>query len=382
MNANLSSAQIDLSLLSHNLKELRRVTKPSAMLMAVVKANAYGHGAVEVARQACIEKVDWLGVANISEGMALRGAGVTLPILIFGYTPGEMAKILLENQLTPTVFTFEMAKAFSQYLSTADILNIHVKMDTGMGRLGMVVSNEAHSIEKTDEIKKISKLKGIQLQGIYTHFANADAADKSYTHLQLDRFLHFLDKLKSQGITPEIAHAANSAALIDCPETHLDMVRPGISIYGSYPSETVDKSRVSLKPVMTFKTTIVHLKQVPKGFKVSYNMTYETNSPTLIATVPIGYADGYNRLLSSKGHMIVRGKKVPVVGRVCMDLTLLDVGQIPDVRVGDEVVVFGNQQGESILAEELATSLDTISYEIFTRVGERIERSYVAKNIV
>ena len=378
MNTHLSWARIDLSAFSHNLRELRRVTHPSAMIMAVVKANAYGHGAVEMAGQASLEPVDWLGVANMDEGISLRKAGISLPILIFGYFPAHTAQALLDHRLTPTVYNYEMAQALSHHLPAKKTINVHVKMDTGMGRLGLVVSEQDHAMEKAvSEIQKIAALKGIRIQGVYTHFADADSGNNTYTSLQLKRFLGFLDNLASIGITPEIRHAANSAAVIDHPDTHLDMVRPGISLYGACPSDKADKRRVSLKPVMAMKTKIIFLKQVPKGFKVSYNLTHETQAPTTIATIPIGYADGYNRLLSSKGIMLVKGKKTPVVGRVCMDLTLLDVGHIPNVSIGDEVVVFGHQGNETILVEDLANELNTISYEIFTRIGDRVKRVYI-----
>ena len=379
MNPYLSWAEIDLSAISHNLRELRRITRPSARLMAVIKANAYGHGALEIARLAESEPVDWLGVANIHEGIALRKAGITLPILIFGYTPGVMAPALQTHGLTQTVTSFQAAEALSFHLSPNEKpLDLHLKMDTGMGRMGFFISESPEDMDAAlNEAKLIAGLKGVHLQGICTHFAHADAADKTYTRTQFSRFLHFLDLLKSMGIRPEIVHAANSAAVIDLPETHLDMVRPGISIYGSYPSDAVDKTAIALQPAMTVKTRIIQLKHVRENFKISYNMTYETRISTTIAAVPIGYADGYNRLLSSRGFMLVRGQRAPVVGRVCMDLTMIDVGHIPDVALEDEVVVFGKQGRQSIRVEELAAEIGAINYEIYTRIGDRVERIYL-----
>jgi len=381
VSSSLSCAQIDLDAIAHNLKELRRVAKPSARLMAVIKANAYGHGSLEIARLAADMKVDWLGVANIHEGMVLRKAGIRLPVLIFGYTPSHMVQALQSFDLTPSVYSRGMAKALSESLSSLkNPLNIHLKMDTGMGRLGIVVPDDLRIQEKTiAEVLAIAGLKGLRLQGLYTHFADADSPDKSYTEDQVSRFMKILSGLKASGIVPELAHAANSAAVIDFPESHLDMVRPGISIYGSYPSQTVDKNKVTLKPAMTLKTKIIQLKNVPEGFKVSYNRTWETKVPTVIATIPMGYADGINRLLSSKAFMLVKGQRAPVAGRVCMDLTMLDVGHIPGVAVEDEVVVFGNQGGETLLVEEHAQAASTISYEIFTRIGDRVERIYNRK---
>jgi alanine racemase len=345
--------------------------------MAVIKANAYGHGAAEVARLAADEKADWLGVANFHEGMALRKARIQLPVLIFGYTPASLAPALQELDLTPSVYSVDMARALSENLTPGENpLNIHVKLDTGMGRLGILSTDDPRTQEKAfQEVKAIAALKPLHLQGLYTHFANADSEDQSYSKTQLARFLEILSHLKASGVSPDIAHAANSAAVIDFPESHLDMVRPGISMYGSYPSSSME-NRIRLKPAMTVKTRIIQLKNVPKGFKASYHMTWEAKAPTKIATIPIGYADGFNRLLSSKASMLVNGQRAKVAGRVCMDLTLLDVGHIPGVAVEDEVVVFGKQGKETLLVEELAQAAGTISYEIYTRIGDRIERIY------
>lgn len=377
MHSPLSCAEIDLGAIAHNLKELRRAARPRASLMAVIKANAYGHGAAEVARLAADEKADWLGVANFHEGMALRKARIQLPVLIFGYTPASLAPALQELDLTPSVYSVDMARALSENLTPGENpLNIHVKLDTGMGRLGILSTDDPRTQEKAfQEVKAIAALKPLHLQGLYTHFANADSEDQSYSKTQLARFLEILSHLKASGVSPDIAHAANSAAVIDFPESHLDMVRPGISMYGSYPSSSME-NRIRLKPAMTVKTRIIQLKNVPKGFKASYHMTWEAKAPTKIATIPIGYADGFNRLLSSKASMLVNGQRAKVAGRVCMDLTLLDVGHIPGVAVEDEVVVFGKQGKETLLVEELAQAAGTISYEIYTRIGDRIERIY------
>jgi alanine racemase len=374
----LSCTEIDLSAITHNLEELRRVTRPTARLMAVIKANAYGHGALEVARLASEMKVDWLGVANLQEGIHLRQSGIKLPVLIFGYTQAKLAPALQEFHLTPSVYSLDMARALSENLASGQTpLSIHVKLDTGMGRLGILVSDDPEVQERAvKEVQSIAALKKLRLQGLYTHFADADSGDKSYSKLQLARFLEILNTLKGSGISPEIAHAANSAAVIDFPESHLDLVRPGISLYGSYPSAAMNQNRVELIPAMTLKTKIIQLKNVPKGFKVSYNMTWEAPTPTVIATIPLGYADGFNRLLSSNASVLVNGQRARVAGRVCMDLTLLDVGHIPGVAVEDDVVVFGKQGKETLLVEELAQAAGTISYEIYTRIGDRIERIY------
>ena len=377
MNTYSAWAVIDIEAFSHNLMRLRGATAPGAMFMAVVKANAYGHGAIELARRAAALNADWLAVAGIEEAVALRTAGIGLPILIFGHTPADMAQALIENRLTPTLFSLEAAEKLARHLPKQSRLNVHIKVDTGMGRLGMMVTDDPKTLDAAaSEIRQIAALSGIRIQGLYTHFAEADAEDKTFTRLQLDRFRNLVAALADVRITPEIAHAANSAAVIDLPETHLDMVRPGISLFGAYPSDAVNRNRVRLKPVMSLKTRIIQVKAVPKGFPVSYSRTYVTHAPTTIATVPIGYADGYNRLFSSQGHMLVNGCKASVAGRVTMDLTLLDVGQVPGVAVGDEVVVMGAQQDLAITAEEMAKTLGTISYEIFTRISERVKRIY------
>ncbi|MBI5592240.1 MAG: alanine racemase [Deltaproteobacteria bacterium] len=385
MNSNLIWSEIDLKAISYNVRELRRITSPDSRLMAVVKANGYGHGAVEVALAALKNGASCLGVARMVEGLHLRKAGITAPILILGYTPPEHSATLVSHCLTQTVYTFEAAEALSEaaaLLQTRAI--VHIKVDTGMGRLGLLPDNPRISLlgkhlpgNAQRVIESISRLPHVEIEGIFTHFATADSRDKTYTRQQLERFLEFLDKLKIHGLEFPLRHAANSAALIDLPETHLDMVRPGISLYGFYPSAEVGKERISLAPAMTFKTRIIHVKMVPAGFHVSYGLTYQTENPTVIATVSAGYADGLNRLLSSRGQMLVRGSRAGIVGRICMDLTLLDVGHIPDVRIGDEVVIFGSQGQECIPVEEMAESLNTIHYEIVTSLSSRVARVFL-----
>jgi alanine racemase len=384
----LTWAEIDLNAYAHNIKELRRITQPDAMLMAVVKANGYGHGAAEVAREALQNGAQWLGVARINEAVELRQAGLKAPILILGYTPADLARQLIEYDLTQTVYSYSNAELFSGKASKlGKKISVHVKIDSGMGRLGLVT--DALFPEKTireanpnpvDVIDKITKLAGLDVQGIFTHFATADSADKSYANQQLEIFLDILHQLHLTGLQPPIRHAANSAALIDMPESHLDMVRPGIATYGLSPSDEVSKDNVTLKPVMTLKSSIIHLKKVSAGFNVSYGITYQTDKPTTIATVPVGYADGFNRLFSSRGRMLVHEQSVPIIGRVCMDLTMLDVGNVPDIEIEDEVVIFGQQGGASITADEIASQLNTINYEIVSTIMPRVPRIYIRSN--
>jgi alanine racemase len=384
LDASLIRAEIDLKAIAHNIKELRRITHPDAWLMGVVKANGYGHGAIEVARCALQNGAAVLGVARIEEGVQIREAGIEVPILIFGYTLPELTADLFEYDLTQTVYTYTSAQVLSRTAtSLKKKIKIHLKVDTGMGRLGLLPQNfqrdnsVALNADAIEETLAIAGLGGLELEGIFTHFATADSADKTYAEDQLDLFMIFLDRLRKAGLEPPVRHAANSAALIDMPQSHLDMVRPGIASYGLHPSDEVDKKHVSLKPAMALKARIIHLKKVPAGFKVSYGSTHRTPTATTIATIPIGYADGLNRLLSSNGQMLVHGQRAPIIGRVCMDLTMLDVGHIDNVRMGDEVVIFGQQGSGSITVDEIASALNTINYEIVSTITARVPRVYL-----
>ncbi|MBT9439816.1 MAG: alanine racemase [Desulfobacterales bacterium] len=369
-------AEVDLKAIAHNIRELRRITNPKARFMAIVKANAYGHGIIEVARQSLENGAEALGVANIEEGIQLRKAGIDAPVLIFGYTSPVHAKKLIEFDLTQTVYSYETSRALSEAVAAyGKKIKVHIKVDTGMGRLGLLRGIKDNSLS---EVESISRLPMLELEGIYTHFATADKSDRSYAGKQFEIFMDFLNQLRIAGLEIPVTHAANSAAIINMPETHLDMVRAGISIYGLYTSEEVDRSIIKLKPAMELKTKIIHLKKVPAGFKVSYGTTYETEKPTTIATVSIGYADGLNRLLSSKGRMLVcGGQSAPIVGRVCMDMTMLDVGKIPEIAIGEEVVVFGKQGNASISVDEIASTINTINYEVVSTIMERVPRIYL-----
>ncbi|MEZ4525953.1 MAG: alanine racemase [Desulfobacterales bacterium] len=371
----LAWAETDLSAIAHNVRQLRKITSPQARFMAVVKANAYGHGAVEVAKTALRSGADWLGAARMEEGIALRKAGLDAPILIFGYTPPSAGKDIARWDLTQTVYSAESARIFSQTARSAGKkIRIHIKTDTGMGRLGLLTFPKENAEQSVREIKEILRLPGLEPEGIFTHFAASDAGDKSYAHLQMQRFSDFLDRLGREGITFPLRHAANSAAIMDLPESHLDLVRAGIAMYGLRPSDEVAGEHLPLKPAMTLKCRIIHLKKADTGFCVSYGMTHRTQAPTVIATVSIGYADGYSRLLSNKGSMLVHGTRARIAGRVCMDLTMLDTGHIPDTALGDEVVVFGKQGHSTLPAEELAALTGTINYEIVSSLTSRVQR--------
>ena len=383
MPSPLIRAEIDLSAIDHNIKEIRRMIAPDVMILAAVKANAYGHGALRVARQALDSGVNMLGVARINEGIELRNGGITAPILILGNTPPEFAHELMAYNLTCAVSSCETAQGYAAAAGLAKgKIRVHLKIDTGMGRNGFL-SDGFRAFAKGDdagtlaEIEAVCRLAGLEVEGIFSHFAISDAADKTSANRQFDVFTDLLGQIENAGINIPIRHMANSAATIDMPETHLDMVRPGIAVYGLAPSSEVQLDRIDLKPAMAIKATIAHLKDVGAGFNVSYGSTHTTSAPTRIAVVPVGYADGYNRQLSSKGRMLVRGVSAPILGRICMDLTMIDVGHIPDVALGDEVVVLGCQGTETLSADEIAADLKTINYEVVSGITARVPRVYL-----
>lgn len=378
-------AEIDLNAISHNVSALKHILAPGTRLMAAVKANAYGHGVLEVAGQALSSGADALGVARISEAMQIREGGIDVPILIFGHTPQALAPRLIDYDLTQAVWSYETAAILSDIAQAGKTkIKAHINIDTGMGRLGILPCDLTRPCDPgyireeapLQMVEAVCRLPGLYVEGIYTHFASADEADKTSATRQFKIFSEFLARLKQNGIEFKIRHAANSAAIIDMPETHLDMVRAGIAIYGYYSSGSVNTRKISLRPALTLKSRIIHLKAVGAGFKVSYGGTEETAHPTTIATVSVGYADGYSRRLSSKGKMMIAGRLAPVIGRVCMDQTMLDVGCLPDVRVGDEVVVLGSQGNSPIAVDEIAKYLNTISYEILTGISHRVARIY------
>ncbi|MFZ5647517.1 MAG: alanine racemase [Bacillota bacterium] len=366
-------AELDLDSLAHNLREIRRVTDPKADIMAVVKANGYGHGAVQVSRVALASGATRLAVARSSEGAELRRAGITAPILVMGYTPPEMIPQVAEYKLEQCVHGIDYAVEVNDRAGGTGIkIPVHIKVDTGMGRLGVL----AGSGSAVDQVKKIAAQPNLEAVGIFTHFASADAADKSYALHQLETFVSLLEALSREGLEFQIRHCANSAAIAEMPGSAMNLVRAGISMYGLYPSEEVDMGKIDLKPVMTFKTTVAQVKSVPAGFSISYGCTYITPAPTVIATLPVGYADGYSRLLSSRGEVLVKGRRAPVVGRVCMDQCMIDVGNIEGVAPGDEVVLFGRQGEQLLPVEEVARWIGTINYEVVCMVSGRVPRVY------
>ena len=365
-------AEVDLDAIAHNIKEIRKITNPNAKIMAVVKADAYGHGFLEVAKTLLENGADRLAVAVLQEGKQLRSRGVTVPILILGASGEEAVEDLINFDITPSVFTYEFSKALSYEAERKEkVTKIHIKIDTGMSRIGFLAGENNEEI--VDEIIKISKLPYIEIEGIFSHFATSDEYDKSYTLLQYGRFMDVCNRLEEKGLNIPIKHICNSAGIMMYPEMHLDMVRPGVILYGMYPSDEVDKSRLDLIPAMTLKSTITHIKEVEPGRGVSYGKEYITDKKTKIATVPIGYADGYLRKLAKHGKMIVDGVKVPIIGRICMDQCMIDVTNVHNIDKGDEVIIFGR---EGVTVDDLAEWLETINYEVSCVIGKRIPRIY------
>jgi alanine racemase len=361
-----TAATIDLGALAHNYAEAARRAGDRKVL-AVVKAHAYGHGAVPVARKLVELGCAMLGVATVEEGRDLRDAGITVPILVMGPVFPEQAEVLVRAKLTPTVFTEELARALADTITgTTQTVNVHVKVDTGMGRIG-VTAEEALAFVTT-----ISGLPGIKVEGLMTHFADADLRDKAFAAAQLDRFEAIIKALEAKGISIPLRHAANSAAVLEYDRALLTMVRPGLMLYGYNPLES--GTAVDLRPVLSLSTRIAFVKEVPAGVPISYGRTYVTKRESLIATIPIGYADGYGRGLSNKGEALVRGARVPVAGRVCMDMTMLDVTGVPGVVEGDEVVLIGRQGGERITADDIAAKTGTIAYEVLCGISGRVPR--------
>lgn len=371
MRERVTTAIVSLDAIARNLGRVRDRVGGNTQVLAVVKADAYGHGALAVARTVVEAGAGWLGVALVEEGIELRRGGLEVPILVMGSTPPHLGRVLIEHRLDQAIYHPLYARALAESVGgSAARVRVHFKIDTGMGRLGVPPAEAAAAA------RAIVDLPGMELVGVMTHFAAADAPDKGHTLEQLRRFLEAIREIEGAGISIPLRHAANSAALLDLPETHLDMVRPGIALYGYPPS--LSGSQDSLwEPALAFGTTIAQIKKVPKGGTVSYGCTYEAPEDVLVATLPVGYADGYNRLLSNRGNVLVRGQRVPVIGQVCMDMIMVDVTGVAGVQEGDEVVLLGRQGDETLLADEWAARLGTITYEVLCNISKRVPRSYL-----
>lgn len=360
-------AEIDLSAIAHNVKQIRAVTTRNAKVCAVVKADAYGHGAIAVAKTALQAGADRLAVAIVAEAIELRRAGIEVPILVLGYTPACQSRLVAEYDITQTIFSLDIAQALSgAAVALGKIIKVHIKIDTGMSRIG-IPPQEAGAFART-----VAALPGIEIEGVYSHFADSDTLDKTFTFEQYNKFMEGIEYIKGHNITIPIRHIANSAAVLELPETHLDMVRPGIILYGLWPSDEV-KRTVELRPAMKFKAQIGFIKDVLPQTSISYGRTYFTSKASRIATLPLGYADGWSRLLANKAEVLVHGYRAPLVGRVCMDQCMIDVSNIPGAKIGDEVLLFG---GALLPVEEIAEKIGTINYEVVCMLGNRVPRIY------
>ena len=373
-------AEIDLDAAKDNFIAIKDCLRHDSKLFCVVKAKAYGHGAVQLARLYEELGADWLAVSNIEEGLQLRQNRIRLPILILGYTPAVCAGLLATNGISQTVFSYEYAEELDACASEAGVkLNIHIKLDSGMGRLGFSCRHGMEDTGKLDEALEACRLSNLIPEGVFTHFALADGGEsgEAYTKEQLSAFLAAVDYMKERGVTFALRHTANSAAILDFPEAQLDMVRAGIVLYGLAPSRQL-RRLPRLMPVMSLRAVVSFVKEIREGDTVSYGCQFTAPRAMRIATAAVGYADGYRRASSENGtSVLLRGKRVPIVGRVCMDRLMLDVSSLPDVRRDDVVTVLGQDGEETVSAEELAERNGTISYEILCDVGERVPRFYL-----
>lgn len=362
-------AEIDLDALRHNLKEIRKQIKDTTRILAVIKADAYGHGAVGIVKELIQCGVADFAVASVNEAVQLRQADVDGNLLILGYTPNENLALVVEMGVQQTLYSLEQAQLLQQIAAMREcVVGVHVKVDTGMHRLGF--ADEDHSVE---EIAKINAMSNLKIEGVFSHFAGADMADLSGARIQLKRFHAFIDKLEARGIEVPLRHMSNSGAIINLKEAEFDMVRPGLLLFGHYPSPECRISELDLQPVMTVKSKVAHLHVVPAGEGVSYGHTFRAEKPERIATVPIGYADGFSRILSNQPlGLKIHGQVAPLVGNVCMDYCMVNVSEIEDVAVGDEVIIYGKEHP----VEQFAAAMGTLNYEVLCLLHKRIPRVY------
>lgn len=364
-------AEVDLDAIKFNIENIKKISKDKD-IVAVVKADAYGHGAVDIVPTLLENGAKKLAVAMISEAQELIRNNITAPIIILGYTPLEYGELLVNNLIEQTVYDLDYAKKLSDIaVSLGKRAKIHIAIDTGMGRIGFLPNENSINI-----IEEIWKLEGIEITGIFTHFSTADEKDKEYTYEQFNKIKFVISELEKRNINIPFKHVSNSGAIIDLPETYLDGVRAGIILYGYYPSDEVKKDRLPLKKALTLKTKVSHVKELDEGMYVSYGRKFKTSRKTKIATIPIGYADGYSRLLSKKAKVIINGKLANVVGNICMDQCMVDVTDIGEVSVGDDVILLGSEGNLKFDADDMANLLGTINYEILCMIKQRIPRVY------
>ncbi len=373
-------AEIDLDALARDFQAVREAANPQAKVCCVVKADAYGHGAVRIAREFEELGADWFAVSNLEEALQLRLGGIQKPILVLGYTPPEEAAALSNHHISQCVYSLDYARDLSRTAEEAGVtVNIHVKIDTGMSRLGFYYQDISRDEATVQEVKAACQLPGLHPEGIFTHFAVSDEgkAGDAFTMQQFGCFKEMIESLLREDIDFEVRHCANSAAVFDYPLSHLDMVRAGIVIYGLYPSEEL-RHKPDLTPVLSLRSVVSHVKTVKPGATISYGRKFTAQKEMKVATVPVGYADGYPRILSAKGaQVLIGGKRCPILGRVCMDQLMADVSALPDVKVGDTVTLIGRDGEEAITADELANLEGSINYEVVCGLSKRVPRVYL-----
>ena len=371
-------ALVDLDAVVSNIKAMAAHVRPGTRILAVIKTDAYGHGSIPIAK--ALEKLDFMygfAVATAEEAFELRENGITLPILILGYTFPYSFKKMVEQDIRPAVFTLDVAKLLAkEALLQNKKAKVHIKVDTGMGRIGIFPDEEGFQF-----VKELAALDGIEIEGIFTHFARADERDKRWADKQLALFKAFTDKIEKElGLNSLIKDCSNSAGILEIPDANMDVVRAGIILYGLAPSEEVDMNIITLKPILSLISTVVYTKWLPKGYPISYGGTYVTDKPTRVATIPLGYGDGYPRSLSNKGYVLIHGKKAPILGRVCMDQFMVDVTDIPEAEYGDKVTLIGKDGDAEITADELGRLSGRFNYELMCDLGKRIPRIYTGKS--
>lgn len=365
-------ADIDLKAIGHNIDQVKGKIPEGVKVMAVIKADAYGHGAVQVGKY-LENQVDYFGVATIEEAVELRKSGLQLPILILGYTLKEQYKNVVSYGITQTIYSYQAACALNEEAQKQQKKAVvHIALDTGMTRIGFQTEEES-----IGEIQKIKELPWLEVEGIFSHFSCADEKDKTYANMQMEKYDSFLDRLEEAGVEIPIKHLCNSAGIMEFDHHRYQMVRSGIITYGLYPSEEVDKTALDLQPALTWKSHVAHVKTVKAGLGVSYGATFITRENMKIATVLVGYADGYPRSLSNKGRMLIHGKSVPIIGRVCMDQVMIDVTDVENVQVEDEVTLVGRDGDEVIPVEELAAMSYSFNYEFVCDINKRVIRNYL-----
>ena len=365
-------AEIDLDAIAYNTRNIKQLIGHKD-LIAVVKANCYGHGVIDIIPTLLENGVSRFAVAMISEALEIRENNITAPVMILGFTPLYLGEELINNDIEQTVYDLDYARELSKIaLSLNKKAKIHIAMDTGMGRIGFLPNEKS-----IDDITEIYSLEGIDVVGIFTHFSTSDEKDKEYSHQQFTKMMSVIDELEKRGIDIPLKHVANSGAIIDLPSTYLDAVRAGVILYGYYPSDEVNKSNLALKPALTLKAKIAHVKELESGMYISYNRTFKTSRKSKIATIPIGYADGYIRTLKHDAKVIVNGQLAPIVGNICMDQFMIDVTDIGDIKAGDEVILLGESNGIKFNADDLAKCMDSINYEVLCLLKKRVPRAYI-----